>query len=65
MDAPRSIDALPLALRRYVRDLETNNDNDLAGTIRENFRLHQENETACEGAGASREGPLSKDMMCK
>ena len=34
------INSLPLALRRYVRDLETKND--LAETIRENFRLHQE-----------------------
>jgi hypothetical protein len=35
-----NIDDLPLALRRYVRDLETKND--LAETIRQNFRLHQE-----------------------
>ena len=40
--APTSanVENLPHALRRYVRDLETKND--LAETIRENFRLHQE-----------------------
>ena len=35
-----NINDLPLALRRYIHDLETKND--LAGTISENFRLHQE-----------------------
>ena len=40
MPTGADIDRLPLALRRYVRDVETKND--LAETIRENFRLHQE-----------------------
>jgi hypothetical protein len=35
-----SIESLPLGLRRYIHELQTNND--LAGTIRENFRLHQQ-----------------------
>jgi hypothetical protein len=35
-----SIDNLPSGLRRYIHEFQTNND--LAGTIRENFRLHQE-----------------------
>lgn len=36
-----SIENLPPGLRRYIHELQTNND--LAGTIHENFRLHQEN----------------------
>ena len=36
-----NINALPLPLRRYIRDLETNADP--AGTLRENFKLRQEN----------------------
>jgi len=36
-----NIKRLPLGLRRYVHDLQAKND--LAGEIRENFRLHQEN----------------------
>jgi len=35
-----NIEDLPPGLRRYIHELQTNND--LAGTIRENFRLHQE-----------------------
>lgn len=36
-----NINALPNALRRYIHDLQTNADP--AGTLRENFRLRQEN----------------------
>ena len=35
-----NIETLPFGLRRYILELQTNND--LAGTIRENFRLHQQ-----------------------
>jgi regulator of replication initiation timing len=35
-----SIDNLPSGLRRYIHELQIKND--LAGMIRENFRLHQE-----------------------
>ena len=36
-----NVSALPGALRRYIRDLQTNIDP--VGTMRENFRLRQEN----------------------
>jgi hypothetical protein len=38
---PESINALPLPLRRYIRDLQTNVDP--SEMLRENFRLRQEN----------------------
>jgi len=39
---PENINALPLPLRRYILDLESNTDPNV--TLRENFRLRQENE---------------------
>jgi hypothetical protein len=41
-DARENINALPLPLRRYILDLESNTDPNV--TLRENFRLRQENE---------------------
>lgn len=35
-----NIECLPFGLRNYIHELQINND--LAGTIRENFRLHQQ-----------------------
>jgi len=49
------IDRSPFALRRYVRDVETKND--LAETIRENFRLHQEMRHCGKNALGSRRRP--------
>jgi hypothetical protein len=37
-----NVNELPLPLRRYILDLETNADP--AGTLRQNFQLWQENE---------------------
>jgi len=39
---PENINALPLPLRRYIHDLQTQVDP--AGTVRENFTLKRENE---------------------
>ena len=36
-----NVSALPHALRRYIREIQMNIDP--AGTLRENFRLRQEN----------------------
>ena len=36
-----NVDALPRPLRQYIHDLQTNTD--LVETMRENFRLRQEN----------------------
>lgn len=38
---PDEVNALPERVRRYIRWLET--DCDPAGTVRENFRLREEN----------------------
>jgi hypothetical protein len=52
---PENINALPKPLRRYIHDLQTNVDP--AGTMRENFRLRQENAALrreCEWLGQER-----------
>jgi hypothetical protein len=58
-----NIDALPGPLRRYIQDLETNVE--LVRTMRENFRLWQENAALRKklNVALSEIGPFSADTF--